>query len=60
MKVEIYFNNLDSTWPELVYSETVKNTTNINKVYRLTGLLKGTYKFVYTTEGRVFTKEISN
>ena len=60
MKVEIYFNTLDSTWPELVYSETVKNTTNINKVYRLTGLGKGTYKFVYTTEGRVFTKEISN
>jgi hypothetical protein len=60
MKVEIYFNPSDSTYTELVYSETIKNTININRVYRLTGLTKGNYKLVFNTEGRVFTKEINN
>ncbi|MFD0834635.1 hypothetical protein ACFQ0I_02575 [Mariniflexile aquimaris] len=58
LKVEIFFNSSDSNATELIYSETITNTVNINRVYKLTGLSNGDYKIVYNTEGRVFTKEI--
>lgn len=60
IKIDIYFNSLDSLETELIYSETIKNTVNISRVYKLTGMNKGNYKIVYHTEGRVFTKKINN
>ncbi|WP_445730692.1 hypothetical protein [Mariniflexile sp.] len=59
LKVEIYFidNDLKS---ELIYSETIKNTMHINRVYKLSGLKHGDYKIVYNTDGRVFTNDIKN
>ena len=60
MEIAIYFTNNDSAFstPELIYSETVENTQNTNRIFKLTGKNNGTYKLVFTTEGRVFTKEI--
>ncbi|MFD0834633.1 hypothetical protein ACFQ0I_02565 [Mariniflexile aquimaris] len=60
LKVDIYFNNSEESTTELIYSETITNTVNINRVFKLTGLHSGAYKFVYNTDGRVFTKEIHN
>jgi len=59
LKVEIYFNDA-AAQSELIYSETIENTVNINRVYKLTGLRKGNYKIVYSTNGRIFTKDIIN
>ncbi|MFG6685437.1 hypothetical protein ACGK9U_02555 [Mariniflexile sp. HNIBRBA6329] len=60
MEIAIYFTASESAYnsPELIYSETVKNTENANRIFKLSGKDKGNYKIVFTTEGRVFTKEI--
>ena len=57
LKVEIYFNN-EGVNLELIFSETIENTVNISRVYKLSNLKKGNYKIVYSTNGRIFTKEI--
>ncbi|MEN3323899.1 hypothetical protein VP395_09180 [Mariniflexile soesokkakense] len=62
MEIAIYFINTESVFskPELMYSEKIKDTENANRIYKLTGKNKGNYKIVFTTEGRIFTKEINN
>jgi len=60
LQIKIYFNSLDSIASELIFAETITNTININRVYKLSGLSRGDYKIVFNTEGRVFTKEINN
>ena len=62
LKVEIYFTNTDGfpSEPELMYSENILNTKNINRIYRLSGLNNGNYKIVFKTNERSFTKEITN
>jgi hypothetical protein len=59
LNVKIYFTNDYTTESELIYSETIKNTLNINRIYKLSGVDKGTYKIIFNTEGRVFIKEIN-
>ncbi|MCB4807403.1 hypothetical protein LG651_04000 [Tamlana sp. 62-3] len=54
LKVEIYYGE-DSN---LVFSESIENTKNIQKAYKLSGLGEGSYKFVFTTEGKTFTEQI--
>ena len=44
LKVDIYYLNSGHT--ERMYSEVVKNTRNIQKAFKLTGLEKGRYKVV--------------
>ncbi|GAA4803026.1 hypothetical protein [Litoribaculum gwangyangense] len=56
LKIEIYFTSASDY--ELMFSETIENTRNIQKAYKLTGLDKGNYKIVIKTEGRTFTKNI--
>ena len=60
MDIAIYFTDNESnlSFSELIYSETITNTQNVNRVFKLSGKNNGNYKFVYSTEGRVFTKEI--
>jgi hypothetical protein len=62
LKVDIYFTSFDgfSSKSELTYSENIQNTKLINRVYRLASLDKGNYKIVFKTDGRVFTKQITN
>lgn len=56
LKVDIYFlNSVDS---QLMHSETIEDTKNIQRAYKLTGLDEGSYKIVLTSEGRTFTKNI--
>ncbi|WP_052823374.1 hypothetical protein [Neotamlana sedimentorum] len=54
LKVEIYYGQ-DSN---LVFSESIENTKNIQKAYKLAGLGEGNYRFVFTTEGKTFTEQI--
>ena len=52
LKIEVYFNNIDSYGFELIHSETLENSQNIRRVYNLNE--KGNYKIVTKTEGRTF------
>ncbi|WP_100613787.1 hypothetical protein [Confluentibacter citreus] len=59
LKIEVYYEKGNSS--ELVLTETIKGTKNIERVYKLTDDLKsGDYKLVFTTSGREFTKFINN
>ncbi len=51
MKIEIFFDSGDY---ELIHTEEVSGTQNIEKVFNLLKNIKGKYKIVCTTEGRVF------
>lgn len=56
LKIDIYFENgISLSDSELVYSEIVKDTKKIAKIYKLSGLNKGSYKITVTSEGRAFT-----
>ncbi|MCR8667123.1 hypothetical protein NO995_05485 [Aestuariibaculum sp. M13] len=61
LEINVYFTSEDSVTsiPELMHSETVTNTENVSRIFRLSGLNKGDYKIVYKTEGKVFTEEIT-
>ena len=54
LEVDIYFT--ESNDYSLIYSEKIENTQNIEKVFKLTGLKKGSYKIIFHSEGREYTK----
>ncbi|MCF7559682.1 hypothetical protein L3X39_03460 [Sabulilitoribacter multivorans] len=56
LKIEIYSRG--SNGKELVFSEKIENTKNIQKAFRLPNLAKSNYKIVYYTDGRTFTSNI--
>lgn len=51
MKIEIFYDSGDF---ELIHSEEISNTQKIERVYNLLKHVKGNYKIVCKTEGRVF------
>ncbi|MBP0902775.1 hypothetical protein ACFSKN_07125 [Mariniflexile gromovii] len=61
MEIAIYRTDTNNTFSneELIYSETIENTENTSRIYKLTGRNHGNYKIVFTTEERVFTTEIN-
>ncbi|PWH83804.1 hypothetical protein DIS18_04430 [Algibacter marinivivus] len=59
LKIEVYFTSFDSNDSELVLSENIGNTKTIKRIYKLDGLKFGTYKIVFFTEGKQFTKIIN-
>lgn len=56
LTVAIYFVNSGESI--LMYSETVENTMDFKKAFKLTGLEEGTYKVIVSSEGRTFIKNI--
>ncbi len=58
LEIKIYFSSDNSGEYELVHSEIIENTKVIEKAYKLADLDSGSYKMVYHTEGREFTKII--
>ncbi|WP_194768283.1 hypothetical protein [Tamlana sp. I1] len=56
LKIEIYA--ITNYGDELLMSETIEGTTNIERVYKFKGLSRGDYKIVYRTAGREFVKMI--
>lgn len=59
LKVDVYYEKSNNS--DLVLTETIKGTKNIERVYKLTDDLKnGDYKIVFNTNGREFTKLIRN
>ncbi|MBT8394972.1 MAG: hypothetical protein KJN66_09000 [Bacteroidia bacterium] len=53
LKVKIYYSNNSGSW-DLIHSETIENTMNIQKAYKLYKKEKGNYKVILKTEGRSF------
>ncbi|MEP1487804.1 MAG: hypothetical protein ABJL44_11355 [Algibacter sp.] len=59
LKIDVYFKgDTYLSEPELVYTETVKDTKNVAKIFKLAGHGKGSYKINVITEGRKFTTRI--
>lgn len=60
MEIAIYFTGNESPYStsELIYSETIKDSENASRIFKLAGKNNGSYKIVFTTEGRIFTKEL--
>ncbi|MFL1010681.1 hypothetical protein [Flavisericum labens] len=58
MAIEVY-SGIHGDY-ELMYSETIKNTEKIERLFRLTGMNIVDYKIIYRTEGRVFTEMIKS
>ena len=57
LKIEIFFT--DSNEYTLVYSEKIENTAEIKRIFKLNGLKNGSYKMVFHSEDREFTKFIN-
>ncbi|WP_298555806.1 hypothetical protein [uncultured Algibacter sp.] len=58
LKIKVYFTRFDSNDSELVLSEKIENTKIIKRIYKLEGLNLGTYKIIFFTEGKKFTKVV--
>lgn len=56
MSVKIYYDNSTGFLNDLIHSETIENTKNIQKVYRLDINEKGKYRIVLKSEGRTYTE----
>ena len=56
LKVDIYYANTNDL--QLIHSEELENTQNIQKIYKLAGSEKGNYRIVLQSEDRTFTKNI--
>ena len=59
LKIEIYYNALENDSFELLLSETIDNTLNIGRVYKLSKTEIGTYKIILKTEGKTFVEKIT-
>jgi len=57
LEIKIYFtdNNYSSDY-ELMHTENITNTKKIERVFRLSGLTKGSYKVVCSSQGKEFIK----
>ncbi|MBU2951422.1 hypothetical protein KO493_12015 [Tamlana agarivorans] len=58
LNVNIYFTKNNSMNSELVVSETIKSDKNIQKIYKLKDLGKGSYNIVLNSAGRIVEKKI--
>ena len=60
LKIDIYFTGSSYlNGSEKVYSEKIEDKINIERVFELKGLEEGSYRMVFHSEGRVFTKIIN-
>ena len=53
LKISLYFNN------EIIYSETVKGDSILNRVYRLDEEKKGNYRVIIHNNGRSYSNEFN-
>ncbi len=59
LEINIYFSNdIHSNDLELIHSEKIANTKTIQKIFKLSGFEKGSYKVICSSQGREFVKII--
>ena len=56
LKVEIYYESSETSFDDKIFSETIKNKINIQRIYRLDKTKKGTYTIILTTKGESFVE----
>ena len=56
LKVEIYYESSETSFDAKIFSETIKNKINIQRIYRLDKTKKGTYTIILTTKGESFVE----
>ena len=54
LKVEIYYESSETYYEGKIFSETIEDKINIQRIYQLDKNKKGIYKIVLTTEGKSF------
>lgn len=60
VEIKLYYDSNESHFGmyELLYTETIENTTTIHRVYKLDKYENGNYKVVLKTEGRTFIEKV--
>ncbi|QHI37319.1 hypothetical protein IMCC3317_26980 [Kordia antarctica] len=58
LKIKIYYRESFGDTTTLVFSEEIKNTKIIERIYELSKLKKGDYTIVFKTQNREFTERI--
>lgn len=58
MNVEIYYEEDFENNTSLIFSENIKNTKIVGRIYELSKQKKGDYTLVFKTQGREFTERI--
>ncbi|MBU2951423.1 hypothetical protein KO493_12020 [Tamlana agarivorans] len=58
LDINIYFTKNNNMNSQLVVSETINSTTNIEKVYKLENIGRGSYSIVLNSDGRMVQKNI--
>lgn len=56
LKVEIYYESSETSFDDKIFSETIENKINIQRIYRLDKTKKGTYTIILTTKGKSFVE----
>ena len=56
LKVEIYYESSETPFDDKIFSETIENKINIQRIYRLDKTKKGTYTIILTTKGKSFVE----
>lgn len=59
LKIEMFYDKDFTGNYELIHSETLKNNTTPEKIFKLSEKEKGRYKIVFTTEGRLFEEKFN-
>lgn len=54
LMVEIYYESSETSYEYKIFSETIKDKINIQRIYQLDKTKKGIYKVVLITEGKSF------
>ncbi|WP_299883906.1 hypothetical protein [uncultured Lacinutrix sp.] len=60
LKIELYYNAPENDNFELLLSETIDNTLDIGRVYKLSKKEIGKYKIILKTEGKTFVEKITH
>ncbi len=58
LDIKVYYDSSDTNQYELIHSESIKGTKNIERILKISDFEKGNYKIVYRTEGRLFVEYI--
>ena len=56
LKVEIYYESSETSFDDKIFSETIENKIDIQRIYRLDKSKKGTYTIILTTKGKSFVE----
>ena len=60
LKIALYYNAPENDNFELLFTETIDNTIDIGRIYKLSKKETGTYKVILKTENKTFVEKLHN